>query len=606
RLEGVHLRFGKVARGGLRWSDRLEDFRTEILGLVKAQAAKNAVIVPVGAKGGFVLKRPPTSADRSVMLAEGVACYTWFVSALLDVTDNRVGGGVVTPTNVVCHDDEDSYLVVAADKGTATFSDIANEVASRYGFWLDDAFASGGSAGYDHKAMGITARGAWESVKQHFRGMGMDTQSQDFTAVGIGDMSGDVFGNGMLASEHIALVAAFDHRHIFIDPDPDPGVSYAQRRRLFELPTSSWADYDATLISAGGGVFSREVKSIPISPQAARVLGVAGDADAAAVTQLSPPELIQAILRAPVDLLFNGGIGTYVKAGSETHAQVGDKSNDGVRVDGAQLRAKVIGEGGNLGLTQRGRIEYVQHGGRIFTDAIDNVAGVNTSDHEVNIKILLRNVMEGTEGAEGAAAGIATAADRNELLAQMTDEVAALVLRDSSVQSHALALSSYLSSRLINVHRRLMTAMERTGRLDRELEFLPSDAQCSQRDADGQGLTSPELSVLMAYVKIGIAEDVVHTSLADEPWCHEVLLGYFPTPLRERFADAMAQHPLRAEIITTLLVNEIVNRGGISFVYRAVEETGAEPADVLRAYHVIATVLGIRELWAEIRALDNV
>ncbi len=597
RLEGVHLRFGKVARGGLRWSDRREDFRTEILGLVKAQMAKNAVIVPVGAKGGFVLKRPPEAADRDALLAEGIACYTWFVSALLDVTDNRIAGEVVSPADVVCHDDSDSYLVVAADKGTATFSDIANEVAARYGFWLDDAFASGGSAGYDHKAMGITARGAWESVKQHFRDLGVDTQSQDFTAVGIGDMSGDVFGNGMLASEHIRLVAAFDHRHIFLDPEPEPGVSFAERRRLFELPGSSWAQYRPELISAGGGVWSRETKSVPLSPQVCRALGIDTDAAGAQVTLLSPPELIQAILRAPVDLLFNGGIGTYVKASTETHPDVGDKSNDGVRVDATTVRAKVIGEGGNLGLTQRGRIEYARQGGRIFTDAIDNVAGVNTSDHEVNIKILLHQVME---------AGALARDERNELLAAMTEEVAALVLHDNYVQSHALALSTYLSLRLINVHRRLMTAMERTGRLDRALEFLPTDAQCSQRDANADGLTSPELAVLMAYVKIGVADDILPTALPDEPWCNEVLLGYFPTPLRTRFAAAMAQHPLRREIVTTLLVNEVVNRGGISFVYRTIEETGAEPADVLRAYHVIARVLGLHELWSEIHALDNI
>ncbi len=596
RLEGVHLRFGKVARGGLRWSDRREDFRTEVLGLVKAQMAKNAVIVPVGSKGGLVLKRPPKPSDRSALLAEGIACYTWFVSALLDLTDNRVDGAVVSPKDVVCHDEEDPYLVVAADKGTATFSDIANEVAARYGFWLDDAFASGGSTGYDHKAMGITARGAWESVKQHFRDLGIDTQAQDFTVVGIGDMSGDVFGNGMLLSEHIRLVAAFDHRHIFIDPHPVAGASFAERRRLFELPSSSWADYQPELISSGGGVWSREVKSIPLCPQARRALGIETD-ESEEIVHLSPPELIQAILRAPVDLLFNGGIGTYVKASTEMHADVGDKSNDAVRIDASALRAKVVGEGGNLGFTQRGRIEYAQHGGVICTDAIDNVAGVNTSDHEVNIKILLRQAVE---------AGALTLEDRNKLLVAMTQEVAELVLHDSYVQSHALALSTYLSSRLINVHRRMMAAMERTGRLDRELEFLPSDAQCLQRDADGEGLTSPELSVLLAYVKIGVAEDILPTTLPAEPWCNDVLLGYFPTPLRERFATAMAAHPLRQEIITTLLVNEVVNRGGISFVYRAVEETGAEPADVLRAYHVISTVLGFRELWDEIHALDNV
>ncbi|MGI8648534.1 MAG: NAD-glutamate dehydrogenase [Acidimicrobiales bacterium] len=598
RLEGVHLRFGKVARGGLRWSDRREDFRTEILGLVKAQMAKNAVIVPVGSKGGFVLKRPPKTTEGAAALrAEGVACYTWFICALLDVTDNRVDGVIVPPPDVVCHDDADSYLVVAADKGTATFSDVANGVAASYGFWLDDAFASGGSAGYDHKAMGITARGAWESVKQHFRGIGVDTQTQEFTVVGIGDMSGDVFGNGMLLSRHIRLLAAFDHRHIFVDPDPDATTSFAERQRLFDLPSSSWANYVPELISSGGGVFSREVKSIPISAQMRRSLGIGLSSSGTEITALSPPELIQAILLTPADLLFNGGIGTYVKAAGEPHSEAGDKSNDAVRVNGAELRVKVVAEGGNLGLTQRGRIEFAQRGGRIYTDAIDNVAGVNTSDHEVNIKILL---------SQATQAGVLQVSERNDLLACMTDEIAQLVLSDNYLQDHSLALSTYLSSRLINVHRRLMNSMELVSRLDRELEFLPSDAECARREAEGVGLTSPELSVLMAYVKIGVAEDVLPTSLPDEPWCNDILVRYFPTPLRERFAEQMAGHPLRREIVTTLLANQAVNRGGISFVYRAVEETGAEPADVLRAYHVVATVLGLRELWDEMHQLDNV
>ena len=465
RVEGVHLRFGPVARGGLRWSDRPEDFRTEILGLVKAQEVKNAVIVPVGAKGGFVVKQPPpaigdATADREAQLAEGVACYRTFISCLLDVTDNRVGGRVVPPPEVIRHDGDDPYLVVAADKGTATFSDIANGVALDYGFWLGDAFASGGSAGYDHKKMGITARGAWESVKHHFRELGLDAQSQDFTCVGIGDMSGDVFGNGMLLSEHIKLIAAFDHRHVFIDPDPDPIASFAQRRRLFELPRSSWGDYDTDLISAGGGIWPRTQKSIPVSQQMRDVLGLAAD-----TTAMAPNDLIRAVLLAPVDLLWNGGIGTYIKASTETNAQVGDKANDAVRVDGGELRAKVVGEGGNLGVSQLGRIEFARADGKINTDAIDNSAGVDTSDHEVNIKIALQPSL-----ADGAL----TADGRLDLLTTMTEEVASLVLADNTAQNRLLGVSRAHAGPMLSVHARQIDQLEEAGRLDRALEFLPS------------------------------------------------------------------------------------------------------------------------------------
>ncbi len=591
RLEGVHLRFGAVARGGLRWSDRREDFRTEVLGLVKAQMVKNTVIVPVGSKGGFVVKQPPVGGDREAVLAEGIACYRAFISGLLDVTDNLVKGTVVPPKDVVRHDGDDPYLVVAADKGTATFSDIANDVARSYGFWLDDAFASGGSVGYDHKGMGITARGAWESVKRHFRELGVDTQSQEFTAVGIGDMSGDVFGNGMLLSEHIRLVAAFDHRHVFVDPNPDAKSSFAERRRLFELPRSSWDNYDRDLISAGGGVWPRTAKSIEITPEMRAALGIDDS-----VVKLAPAEVIKAILLAKVDLLWNGGIGTYVKAHTETNGDVGDKANDQVRVNGRDLRVGVVGEGGNLGLTQLGRIEFAVAGGKINTDAIDNAAGVDTSDHEVNIKILAGQAVQAGElDTEG----------RNALLADMTDEVATLVLRSNYQQNNALATARFLAPRLFTVHRRLLADLERAGRLDRALEFLPGEEECSERSAAGVGLTSPELAVLMAYVKIGLEEDILASALPDDGWCSDVLLKYFPTPLQEGFRAHMDAHPLRREIITTVVVNDLVNHGGISFVYRAMEETGADIVDVVRAYAVVTEVFGLREIWAAAEALDN-
>ncbi|MFG1988932.1 NAD-glutamate dehydrogenase [Actinoplanes sp. NPDC048988] len=584
RFEGVHLRFGAVARGGLRWSDRREDFRTEILGLVKAQMVKNAVIVPVGAKGGFVLKQKPGDRD------EAVECYKRFITALLDVTDNIHSGKIVPPRDVVRHDGDDPYLVVAADKGTATFSDIANEISVGKDFWMGDAFASGGSAGYDHKKMGITARGAWESVKKHFRDLGLDTQTQDFTVVGVGDMSGDVFGNGMLLSSHIKLVAAFDHRHIFLDPAPDPAASFAERRRLFDLPRSSWDDYDKSLISQGGGVYPRTAKSIPVSPEVRAALDL-GDA-----TAISPVELMRAILRAPVDLLWNGGIGTYVKSSAETHADVGDKGNDAIRVNGGQLRCRVVGEGGNLGLTQRGRIEFARTGGRIYTDFIDNTAGVDCSDHEVNIKILLGGAV--TDGE-------LSLPERDELLATMTDEVAALVLRDNYEQAQALGNARSQAHSLLPVHRRMLTWLEESGQLNRELEALPTDAELATRYENGEGLTAPEFAVLLAYVKIAAEREVLADELVDEPWTASVLSGYFPTPLRERFATRMAGHRLRREIITTVLVNEVVNRGGTSFIFRAMEESGASAADVIRAYVVIRDTYGLAGIWAEAEALDN-
>ncbi|MGN6686411.1 MAG: NAD-glutamate dehydrogenase [Actinomycetales bacterium] len=596
RVEGVHLRFGAVARGGLRWSDRREDFRTEILGLVKAQTVKNAVIVPTGAKGGFVLKSPVSPAvDRDAWLAEGVACYRTFISGLLDITDNRVttesGQHVVTPDRVVRHDGDDSYLVVAADKGTATFSDIANEVAISYGFWLGDAFASGGSAGYDHKAMGITARGAWESVKRHFRELGVDTQSEDFTVVGIGDMSGDVFGNGMLLSEHIRLVAAFDHRHIFLDPNPDAAVSYAERRRLFDLPRSSWADYDTSLISSGGGVYPRTAKSVPISAEVRAALGLAED-----VQRLTPAELMRAILTAPVDLFWNGGIGTYVKASTETNGEVGDKANDAIRVNGRDLRVKVVGEGGNLGFTQLGRIEYAQQGGRINTDAIDNSAGVDTSDHEVNIKILLDGLV---------ASGRLPAEERNPLLASMTDEVAALVLEDNYEQNVLLGNARVQSHSMLPVHQRFMRQLEARGELDRALEFLPSDAAIEARHASGNGLTSPEFSVLVAYAKLTLKAALLEAGFPDQPWYERALHGYFPDEVSERFPDALTQHPLSREIVTTCVVNDMVNRGGITFVFRAQEEAGASAVEVTNAYTVAREVFALEPLWADVAALDT-
>ncbi len=583
RTEGVHLRGGRVARGGIRWSDRREDFRTEILGLMKAQMVKNAVIVPVGAKGGFVVKRPPS--DREALREEVVACYRILMQGLLDLTDNLVGGETVPPRDVVRYDEDDPYLVVAADKGTAKFSDLANSVAAEYGFWLGDAFASGGSAGYDHKAMGITARGAWESVKRHFRELGVDVQTTEVTAVGIGDMAGDVFGNGMLLSRHLKLVAAFNHEHIFLDPDPEPEASFKERERLFNLPRSSWADYDPEVISAGGGVFPRSAKSIPLSPEVRRRLGVESEA-------LPPNDLIRAILTAEVDLLWNGGIGTFVKASSESHLEVGDKANDGLRADGKDIRARVVGEGGNLGLTQRGRIEYALAGGRIYTDAIDNSAGVDCSDHEVNIKILLGGVV---------ADGDMTEKQRNELLAEMTDDVARLVLRNNYRQTQAISLATSQASSMLGVHSRLIQHLEQTGRLRRELAALPSEEVIAERG----GLVAPELAVLLAYAKIELFDALVASDLPDDPYMANELVRYFPRVLSERFRERMDSHRLRRELIATYVTNSLVNRAGITFAFRLAEETGAHASDIARAYTVAREVFDLRALWTAIEDLDD-
>ncbi|GAA2214668.1 NAD-glutamate dehydrogenase [Nonomuraea monospora] len=591
RVEGVHLRFGKVARGGLRWSDRMEDFRTEILGLVKAQMVKNTVIVPTGSKGGFVVKRPPKSGSREDLLAEGVACYRMFISGLLDVTDNLVDGKVVPPPDVVRHDGDDTYLVVAADKGTATFSDIANSVAKEYGFWLGDAFASGGSIGYDHKAMGITARGAWESVKYHFRTIGVDVQTTDFTVAGIGDMSGDVFGNGMLLSQHIRLIAAFDHRHIFVDPAPDAARSYAERQRLFELPRSSWEDYDAKLISAGGGVFPRAAKSIQITPQMREALGIPSG-----VASMAPNDLISAILRAPVDLLWNGGIGTYVKSSGESHTDVGDKANDALRVNAADLRCKVIGEGGNLGFTQLARIEFALNGGLVNTDFIDNSAGVDTSDHEVNIKILLDQVVRDGE---------LTDKQRNQVFTSMTDEVADLVLRDNHAQNVVLDAARTQAVEMLHIHARYLRKLERDGLVNRELEFLPSDKTLAERRQARLGLTSPEFAVLLAYTKLVADAELLGSDLPDDPYLASWLVSYFPSALRERFRTYMDEHPLRREIITTCVVNELVNSAGTTFMFRFGEETGASTPDIVRAYLVAREVFELPAYYRAVEELDN-
>ena len=585
RVEAVHLRGGKVARGGIRWSDRKEDFRTEVLGLMKAQSVKNAVIVPVGAKGGFVVKRPPAGDDRAALLAEVVECYRIFMRGLLDITDTIAAGELVPPRDVVRHDEDDPYLVVAADKGTATFSDIANAISEEYGFWLGDAFASGGSAGYDHKAMGITARGAWESVRRHFRALGMDVETTDFTAVGIGDMSGDVFGNGMLLSRHIKLVGAFDHRHVFLDPDPDPEQSYRERERLFRLPGSSWADYGAALISPGGGVFPRTAKSIPLSPEVRAALGTEAEL-------LTPAELIRALLQAPVDLLWNGGIGTYVKARNERHAEVGDRANDAVRVDAEELRARVVGEGGNLGFTQRARVAYALGGGRIFMDAIDNSAGVDCSDHEVNIKILLDAIV---------ADGDLTGKQRNELLAEMTDELSALVLRDNYDQAQALTSSATQAASMAEVHERYVRSLEQAGVLNRELEFLPSIEAFEDRAAAGGGLTAPEFAILLSHTKVALSQALLASDLPDDPYLAGELALYFPSRLRERFPEQLERHSLRREIIATRIANDLVNRAGTTFLYRLGDETGAAPDEIARAYTAAREVTGLRELWAASR-----
>ncbi|KZN62292.1 NAD-glutamate dehydrogenase [Pseudoalteromonas luteoviolacea CPMOR-1] len=587
RIEGVHLRGGKVARGGLRWSDRREDFRTEVLGLVKAQQVKNTVIVPVGSKGGFVCKQLPN--DREGFFREGQECYKIFIRGLLDITDNIIHGDIVPPVDVVRHDEDDPYLVVAADKGTATFSDIANGIADEYNFWLGDAFASGGSIGYDHKKMGITAKGAWESVKRHFREMDIDCQSTDFTAVAIGDMAGDVFGNGMLLSEHTRLVAAFNHMHIFIDPNPDAASSYKERARMFELPRSSWEDYDASLISQGGGIFSRAAKSITLTPEIKKMLGTKK-------ASMTPNELIKALLMMPVDLLWNGGIGTYIKAKNESDADVGDRANDALRINGSELGAKIFGEGGNLGATQLGRIEFAAKGGRINTDFIDNVGGVACSDNEVNIKILLNGLV---------AEGDLTKKQRDELLYAMTDEVSELVLADCYRQTHTLSVTKSKGPATLKEKIRFIHALEKEGKLDRNIEFLPSDEELAERAAAGLDLTRPELSVLVSYSKMVLKETLVVDEITENPYYRQLLVNSFPVPLRDRFNAAMDEHPLRKEIIATKLANNIVNDMGLNFMIRMHEETGATEAEIALCYSIACATFQMSETWAEISSLDN-
>lgn len=589
RVEGIHLRGGKVARGGIRWSDRREDFRTEILGLLKAQMVKNSVIVPVGSKGGFVVKNPPIAAGRDAMQQEGVECYKIFISALLDITDNWVSGKIVPPIEVVRKDGDDPYLVVAADKGTATFSDIANQVSQQYKFWLDDAFASGGSAGYDHKKMAITARGVWETVKRHFREMGKDIQTEDFTCVGVGDMSGDVFGNGMLLSKHTRLLGAFNHLHIFIDPNPNSEISWHERKRLFDLPRSAWTDYNPQLISTGGGVFDRKAKLLKLSPEIRQCFGLKKEF-------LTPNELIRVLLLSQVDLLFFGGIGTYVKANVESHAEVGDRANDALRVDGSALRAQVVGEGANLGLTQLGRVEYALKGGRINTDALDNSAGVDCSDHEVNIKILLNGVM---------AKGSLKLDQRNILLAEMTEEVGQLVLRDNYLQSQALSISQHLGWIQLDQQARFMRSLEKLGKLDRAIEFLPDDETLRQRQNAQLGLTRPELAVLLAYAKMSLYEELLPSSLPDDQQLIDDLYLYFPKALQQRYREEISAHRLRREIIATAVTNSLVNRVGPSFLYVMKERTGKNASEITRAYAITRANFDLRQLWAGIEELDN-
>ena len=589
-MEGVHLRGGKVARGGLRWSDRQEDFRTEILGLVKAQQVKNTVIVPVGAKGGFVCKKQPMLSSRDEIFAEGKRCYQRFIHALLDVTDNILEGQLVAPEQTVRHDDDDPYLVVAADKGTATFSDLANAVSDEYQFWLGDAFASGGSNGYDHKAMGITAKGAWESVKRHFREMGINCQTTDFTVIGVGDMAGDVFGNGMLLSKHIRLQAAFNHMHIFIDPNPDAAASWAERDRLFALPRSSWEDYDKSLISKGGGIFSRKAKSIPLSAEIQTMLGTKKAA-------LPPNELIRMILSMKVDLLWNGGIGTYVKASTETHTDVGDRANDGLRIDGNQLRARVVGEGGNLGMTQKGRIEYALNGGRVNTDFVDNVGGVDCSDNEVNIKIFLNTLV---------ASGDLTVKQRNQVLEKMEEEVGHIVLDDAYCQSESISVSDYQGVQVVKEQIRFIHSLEKTGYLDRALEYIPDDETLLSREKKGVGLTRPEIAVLVAYSKMLLKEQLACEEIASDSYHAQQLAQYFPTELRRHYAETMPQHPLRKEIIATALANQMVNEMGSNFVARLHDETGAETIEIANAYAATREIFGLPWVFEQVRRLDNV
>jgi len=588
QIEGVHLRGGKVARGGLRWSDRREDFRTEILGLVKAQQVKNTVIVPVGAKGGFVCKQLPDGSREEIFEA-GKECYRTFIRALLDITDNIINGKVVPPVDVVRLDEDDAYLVVAADKGTATFSDIANKISDDYNFWLGDAFASGGSVGYDHKAMGITAKGAWESVKRHFREMDVDCQTTDFTCVAIGDMAGDVFGNGMLLSKHIRLQAAFNHMHIFIDPTPDSAKTYPERNRLFNLTGCSWEDYDKKLISTGGGIFSRHVKSIKLTPQIKKMLGTKKE-------NMSPNDLIQTILKMEVDLLWNGGIGTYVKSIKETDLEVGDRANDSLRINGGDLQAKIVGEGGNLGFTQLGRIEFAANGGRINTDAIDNAGGVDCSDNEVNIKILLNGLVKN---------GDLTRKQRNKLLHDMTDEVGDLVIEDCYRQTHSLSITAMHGMNKLKEQVRFIHELERTGKLDRELEFIPDDDEIADRLVKGSGLTRPELAVLLAYSKMVLKENLVHAEITDNPYHGKLLITAFPQQLRDKYQEQMQLHPLRAEIIATKLANKIGNDMGMNFVNRVQEETGATVVEIANSYTIACEVFELENFWKKIEILNN-
>lgn len=588
RVEGVHLRFGNVARGGLRWSDREEDFRTEVLGLVKAQQVKNSVIVPVGAKGGFLPRRLPLGGSRDEIAAEGIACYRIFISGLLDITDNLKDGALVPPVNVVRHDDDDPYLVVAADKGTATFSDIANGIAIDYGFWLGDAFASGGSAGYDHKKMGITAKGAWVGVQRHFRERGINVQEDSITVVGVGDMAGDVFGNGLLMSDKLQLVAAFNHMHIFIDPNPNPATSFVERQRLFDLPRSAWTDYDTSIMSEGGGIFSRSAKSIAISPQMKERFDIQAD-------KLTPTELLNALLKAPVDLLWNGGIGTYVKASTESHADVGDKANDALRVNGNELRCKVVGEGGNLGMTQLGRVEFGLNGGGSNTDFIDNAGGVDCSDHEVNIKILLNEVVQ---------AGDMTDKQRNQLLASMTDEVGNLVLGNNYKQTQALSLAARRAYARIAEYKRLMSDLEGRGKLDRAIEFLPTEEQLTERVAEGHGLTRPELSVLISYSKIDLKEQLLGSLVPDDDYLTRDMETAFPPTLVSKFSEAMRRHRLKREIVSTQIANDLVNHMGITFVQRLKESTGMSPANVAGAYVIVRDIFHLPHWFRQIEALD--
>ncbi|MBV9330042.1 MAG: NAD-glutamate dehydrogenase, partial [Alphaproteobacteria bacterium] len=589
-VEAVHMRFGKVARGGIRWSDRREDFRTEVLGLAKAQQVKNAVIVPVGAKGGFFPKRLPANAARDAVQAAGISAYRSFIASLLQLTDNLDQHGRIVPApGIARHDGDDPYLVVAADKGTASFSDIANEIAEAHGFWLGDAFASGGSHGYDHKKMGITARGAWEAVKRHFRELGKDIASENFTCIGVGDMSGDVFGNAMLLSTETRLVAAFDHRHIFIDPDPDPTRSFAERRRMFELPRSSWADYGRELISKGGGVFARSLKEIALTAEVKALTGLTAD-------KTTPAQLIRALLAAPVDLLFFGGIGTFVKARAQSDAEAGDRTNDAVRINAADIRARVIGEGANLGVTQPGRVEFAQGGGRINTDAVDNSAGVDTSDHEVNLKILLSGPLR---------RGKLTAKARNTLLDEMEDDVAKHVLADNYDQTLAISVAEMRASKDLDAHGRYMRDLEARAKLDRSVEFLPDDAGLRARAQRGEGLTRPELAVMMAYAKLDLDQEILASELPDDPAFESTLAGYFPQRAVEQFADEVRKHPLRREIISTVLANRIVNLSGPAFVARMKEMSGASSARIARAYLVAEGAFGLAALKTRIDALDG-